>query len=203
MRSSGAMRGWYNEAVRPRFEGVPGLAEEEIVAETCLLPLFDFEVGSRAIRVLAGMEECRDRRKTEWSRRGLVAKNIPPRKSFPLMYDIGNHAALCHKSFPVAFERSNPLRVLFLGNLCVRKGIAESGIRRLSTCAPVSRLGGSSYASRFRNGYASMPPIECRAADGIAAIAQGCFAWVFSGSYRRSALDNTTRHPGHSNVAGN
>jgi glycosyltransferase involved in cell wall biosynthesis len=41
------------------------------------------------------------------------------------MYDAGNHAAPCPKSFPRRFEKSSPLKVLFLGNLCVRKGIVE------------------------------------------------------------------------------
>src|SRR5262249_53513670 len=58
--------------------------------------------------------------------RGLVAKNIPSGKiiTVPLMYDAAKHSSF-HRSFPSRFDEFNPLRILFLGNLCVRKGIAE------------------------------------------------------------------------------
>jgi glycosyltransferase involved in cell wall biosynthesis len=64
---------------------------------------------------------------SEWSRRGLVAKNIPPEKvvTVPLIYEAVEHSPTCHRTFPGRFNHSAPLQVLFLGNLCVRKGIAE------------------------------------------------------------------------------
>jgi len=111
----------------------PGLAEEEIVAETCMRHrelILDWAPAPGQYWQ-EWLEECRLADaivvNSEWSRRGLVAKNIPSEKivTVPLMYDAGNHAAPCHKSFPSRFEKSSPLKVLFLGNLCVRKGIAE------------------------------------------------------------------------------
>jgi glycosyltransferase involved in cell wall biosynthesis len=64
---------------------------------------------------------------SEWSKKGLVAQNVPPEKiiTIPLMYDAPNHALSCHKTFPSCFHISAPLKVLFLGNLCARKGIGE------------------------------------------------------------------------------
>jgi glycosyltransferase involved in cell wall biosynthesis len=111
----------------------PGLAEEEIVAETYLKHRYlTSEWAPAPVEYWQEwLEECRLADaivvNSEWSKKGLVAKKIRSEKivTVPLMYDAGNHAALCHKSFPSRFERSSPLKVLFLGNLCVRKGIAE------------------------------------------------------------------------------
>jgi glycosyltransferase involved in cell wall biosynthesis len=111
----------------------PGLAEEELVAETLLRHPKISSGWTPAPREYwqEWLEECRLADaiivNSEWSKRGLVAKNIPSEKivAVPLMYDVGNQAAPCHKSFPNRFEESSPLKVLFLGNLCVRKGIAE------------------------------------------------------------------------------
>ena len=111
----------------------PGLAEEELVAKTCMRHrelILDWTPAPGEYW-LEWLEECRLADaivvNSEWSRRGLVAKNIPSEKivTVPLMYDVGTHAALCHRSFPSRFEESSPLKVIFLGNLCVRKGIAE------------------------------------------------------------------------------
>jgi glycosyltransferase involved in cell wall biosynthesis len=111
----------------------PGLAEEEIVAETCLKhPYLTSKWAHAPFEYWQEwLEECRLADvivvNSEWSRRGLVVKNIPSEKivTVPLMYDAGNHVAPCHKNFPRRFEKSSPLKVLFLGNLCLRKGIAE------------------------------------------------------------------------------
>jgi glycosyltransferase involved in cell wall biosynthesis len=111
----------------------PGLAEEEIVAEASMRHANLTSKWARAPFEYwqEWLEECRLADaivvNSEWSRRGLVAKNIPSEKivTVPLIYDAGNHAAPCHKRFRTRFDKSNPLRVLFLGNLCVRKGIAE------------------------------------------------------------------------------
>jgi glycosyltransferase involved in cell wall biosynthesis len=111
----------------------PGLAEEELIAETYLLhPALRSAWTPAPVEYWQEwLEECRLADaivvNSEWSKRGLVAKNIPSEKivTVPLIYEAGNHAAPCHKSFPSRFEQSSPLKVLFLGNLCVRKGIAE------------------------------------------------------------------------------
>jgi glycosyltransferase involved in cell wall biosynthesis len=111
----------------------PGLAEEELIAETCSLHP---ELGSHWTPAPVEywqewLEECRLADaivvNSEWSKRGLVAKNIPSEKivTVPLMYDASNNVARRDKGFPSRFEKSSPLKVLFLGNLCVRKGIAE------------------------------------------------------------------------------
>jgi glycosyltransferase involved in cell wall biosynthesis len=111
----------------------PGLAEEELVAKTRMRHrelILDWAPAPGEYWQ-QWLEECRLADaivvNSEWSRRGLVAKNVPSEKIVivPLIYDAGNHAAPCHKSFPSRFEESSPLKVLFLGNLCVRKGIAE------------------------------------------------------------------------------
>src|SRR5262249_33783124 len=111
----------------------PGLAEEELVAKTCLRHrelILDWAPAPGEYWQ-EWLEECRLADaivvNSEWSKRGLVAKNIPSEKivTVPLVYDANNHAAPCHKSFPSRFEKSSPLKVLFLGHLCVRKGIAE------------------------------------------------------------------------------
>jgi glycosyltransferase involved in cell wall biosynthesis len=111
----------------------PGLAEEELIAETCLShPELHSDWTRPPVEYWQEwLDECRLADaivvNSEWSKRGLVAKNIPSEKivTIPLTYDAGNHAASCHRSFPSRFEKSSPLKVLFLGNLCVRKGIAE------------------------------------------------------------------------------
>jgi glycosyltransferase involved in cell wall biosynthesis len=111
----------------------PGLAEEELVAETYLRHpklTLDWTPAPREYW-REWLEECRLADaivvNSEWSRRGLVAKNIPSEKivTVPLMYEAAKHSPPCHRSFPSRFDQSRPLQILFLGNLCVRKGIAE------------------------------------------------------------------------------
>jgi len=111
----------------------PGLAEEELVAEARLKhpELASDWTPAPSEYWQEWLEECRLADaivvNSEWSRRGLVAKNISSEKilTVPLMYETANHAAACHQSFPSSFDQSAPLKVLFLGNLCVRKGLAE------------------------------------------------------------------------------
>src|SRR5262249_5661166 len=101
----------------------PGLAEEELVAETCLShPELRSDWTRPPVEYWQEwLDECRLADavvvNSEWSKRGLVAKNIPSEKivTVPLMYDADNHAAPCHMSFPSRFEKSSPLKVLFLG----------------------------------------------------------------------------------------
>jgi glycosyltransferase involved in cell wall biosynthesis len=111
----------------------PGLAEEEIVAETCLRNsklMVDWSPAPREYWQ-EWFEECSLADaivvNSAWSRRGLIAKNVPSEKivTIPLMYEAADHVLRGHKSFPSRFSQSSPLQVLFLGNLCVRKGIAE------------------------------------------------------------------------------
>jgi glycosyltransferase involved in cell wall biosynthesis len=111
----------------------PGLAEEDIVAEICLRHPNMSGGWSRAPREYwqEWLEECHLADaivvNSQWSRRGLVAKSIPAAKivTVPLMYETANDAAQCHRSFPNSFDQRAPLKILFLGNLCVRKGIPE------------------------------------------------------------------------------
>jgi glycosyltransferase involved in cell wall biosynthesis len=111
----------------------PGLMEEELVAKACQKHAkltFDWTPAPREYWQ-EWLEECRLADaivvNSDWSRRGLVVKNIPSEKivTVPLMYGATDHAMPSHKSFPSRFDRSSPLQVLFLGNLCLRKGIAE------------------------------------------------------------------------------
>jgi glycosyltransferase involved in cell wall biosynthesis len=111
----------------------PGLSEEELVAEICLRHpglTLDWEPAPREYWQ-EWLEECALADaivvNSEWSRRGLVAKNISPEKvvTVPLIYEAVEHPPPCHRSFPSRFNPSAPLQVLFLGNLCARKGIAE------------------------------------------------------------------------------
>jgi glycosyltransferase involved in cell wall biosynthesis len=110
----------------------PGIMEEGIVRQACmkrreLLPDWtpappEYWDNWR--------EECRLADvivvNSEWSRRGIVAKGASPEKIFtiPLIYEAPSTNPIA-KSFPDRFDKENPLTVLFLGTVCVRKGIAE------------------------------------------------------------------------------
>ena len=111
----------------------PGLREEELVAETCFRHsglTLDWKPAPREYWQ-DWLEECSLADaivvNSEWSRRGLVAKNIPSKKivTVPLIYEADSHSPSCHRKFPSRFDQSRPLQVLFLGNLCIRKGIVE------------------------------------------------------------------------------
>jgi glycosyltransferase involved in cell wall biosynthesis len=111
----------------------PGIMEEEIVRLACmkrheLLPVWtpappEYWDNWR--------EECRMADaivvNSEWSRRGIVAKGISSEKIFtiPLIYEATDSKIPAVKYFPDRFDRTNPLTILFLGTICVRKGIAE------------------------------------------------------------------------------
>jgi glycosyltransferase involved in cell wall biosynthesis len=111
----------------------PGLVEEELVAEMCLRhPGLTLDWNPAPHKYWQEwFEECALADaivvNSEWSRQGLVAKNIPSEKivTVPLMYEAANKSPPCQRSFPSRFDQSTPLQVLFLGILCVRKGIAE------------------------------------------------------------------------------
>ena len=69
---------------------------------------------------------------SEWSREGLMRSGIPSEKLtlIPLAYEaseVGDHKAEIKqvRSYPARFTRDRPMRVLFLGQVNLRKGIAR------------------------------------------------------------------------------
>jgi glycosyltransferase involved in cell wall biosynthesis len=60
-----------------------------------------------------------------WSKAALEEEGVPASKIrvVPLAYEKPADAAEYHREYPSAFTRSRPLRVLFLGNICLRKGV--------------------------------------------------------------------------------
>ena len=65
---------------------------------------------------------------SEWSRSALVKEGVDPEKIalFPLVYAPPPEAVSWGKTYPAAFSPERPLRVLFLGQCILRKGIAET-----------------------------------------------------------------------------
>jgi glycosyltransferase involved in cell wall biosynthesis len=65
---------------------------------------------------------------SEWSRSALVNEGVDPGKITvcPLVYTPPPGAERWQRTFPEAFTRERPLRVLFLGQCNLRKGIAET-----------------------------------------------------------------------------
>lgn len=87
-------------------------------------------------------EECRlaDRIvvNSEWSRQSLLNAGTPERKLvvIPLAFDVSKiEAESVQRGYPVHFDATRPLRILFLGNLSFRKGVLEifDAIRRLNS----------------------------------------------------------------------
>jgi glycosyltransferase involved in cell wall biosynthesis len=64
---------------------------------------------------------------SEWSRRALAAEGVPEEKlrTVPLVYEASAGAKEFRRVYPRVFDESRPLRVLFLGQVNVRKGLAE------------------------------------------------------------------------------
>jgi glycosyltransferase involved in cell wall biosynthesis len=62
---------------------------------------------------------------SSWSKYALEEEGIPASKirTVPLAYEGPKEAAEFHRKYPPAFTMSRPLRVLFLGSICARKGI--------------------------------------------------------------------------------
>ena len=62
-----------------------------------------------------------------WSREALVRTGIDPRKLvvIPLIYKAPEALREFHRDYPEEFSVARPLRVLFLGALIIRKGIAQ------------------------------------------------------------------------------
>jgi glycosyltransferase involved in cell wall biosynthesis len=76
-------------------------------------------------------EECRlaDRIvvNSNWSRHGLLTEGVTAEKIqvVPLAYDPPNGVAEFAREYPAAFDFKRPLRVLFLGQVSIRKGMME------------------------------------------------------------------------------
>ena len=72
---------------------------------------------------------------SSWSQRALAGEGVPASKIqvVPLAYERSLEAAEFQREYPRAFTNSRPLRVLFLGTICLRKGVRPlfDAIRRL------------------------------------------------------------------------
>lgn len=123
-------RGWKTVL----FQIDPGPEEEKIVAEEAArVPGLAGEWQPAPAEYWASWrEECKlaDRIvvNSEWSREGLVREGIPAERMslIPLAYDVpkdGNQKL--QRSYPARFTRERPLRVLFLGLINLRKGVAR------------------------------------------------------------------------------
>lgn len=64
---------------------------------------------------------------SEWSRRALASEGVPEEKlrMVPLVYEAPDGAKEFRRVYPRVFDESRPLRVLFLGQVNVRKGLSE------------------------------------------------------------------------------
>ena len=64
---------------------------------------------------------------SKWSRHELVSESVPQSKIrvIPLAFEAANHAEAFDRSYPAAFTAKRPLRVLFLGQINLRKGAQE------------------------------------------------------------------------------
>jgi glycosyltransferase involved in cell wall biosynthesis len=65
---------------------------------------------------------------SNWSRDSLVAEGVPADKIavVPLSYEAPKGSAEVRRTYPAKFSAERPLRVLFLGQLILRKGIVET-----------------------------------------------------------------------------
>jgi len=64
---------------------------------------------------------------SNWSRDALIAEGVAAEKIrvIPLAYEAANDARSFQRHYPRAFSAERPLRVLFLGQVSVRKGVAQ------------------------------------------------------------------------------
>ena len=64
---------------------------------------------------------------SNWSRDALIAEGVAAEKIrvIPLAYEAANDASSFRRHYPRAFSAERPLRVLFLGQVSLRKGVAQ------------------------------------------------------------------------------
>ena len=64
---------------------------------------------------------------SNWSRESLVREGIPEKKIrvIPLAFEAGKDAQTFQRDYPLAFTAARPLKVLFLGQISLRKGALE------------------------------------------------------------------------------
>jgi glycosyltransferase involved in cell wall biosynthesis len=112
----------------------PGPAEDRKVTEiVARWPQYrtPFRPGSAAYYA-AWRHECQLAHhvvvNSEWSRRALLAEGVEAAKivTLPLVYEPPAEAAGWQRAYPERFSEERPLRVLFLGQCILRKGIAET-----------------------------------------------------------------------------
>ncbi|HKG58857.1 MAG TPA: glycosyltransferase family 4 protein [Pyrinomonadaceae bacterium] len=106
----------------------PGPAEERIVAG--LQQNTDWEPAPKAY-----WDNWRDECSladhvvvnSNWSRDGLIAEGIAAEKIrvIPLAYEAANDTSSFQRHYPRAFSAERPLRILFLGQVNLRKGVAQ------------------------------------------------------------------------------
>jgi glycosyltransferase involved in cell wall biosynthesis len=77
---------------------------------------------------------------SDWSRRALLTEGVPADRidTIPLAYESPPEAIAFRRSYPLQFNATRPLRVLFLGQVNLRKGVGSLlDAARLLTDAPV------------------------------------------------------------------
>lgn len=109
----------------------PGPTEEDVVAEAVERHASLQPRWSRAPEIYwrRWRDECElaDRIvvNSEWAKAGLVKAGVDGDKIRVVPLSYGGQVMQSPRSFPAEFNRKRPLRVLFLGSLIIRKGIAE------------------------------------------------------------------------------
>lgn len=112
----------------------PGPVEDRKVAEVVRRwPQYrtPFQAGTEAYYAI-WREECRLAGhivvNSEWSRAALEEAGVDPGKIVvcPLVYTPPSEALSFRRTYPAAFSSVRPLRILFLGQCILRKGIAET-----------------------------------------------------------------------------
>jgi glycosyltransferase involved in cell wall biosynthesis len=111
----------------------PGPAEERIVAglqQTSSIPHTHWKPAPRAY-----WDNWRDECSladqivvnSAWSRDALIAEGVVAEKIrvIPVAYEANNDARSFQRQYPRAFSAERPLRVLFLGQINLRKGVAQ------------------------------------------------------------------------------
>ena len=111
----------------------PGPAEERIVSglqQTSPVPHTHWEPAPKAY-----WDNWRDECSladqivvnSEWSRDALITEGVAPEKIqvIPVAYEAANDTGSFHRQYPRAFSAERPLRVLFLGQINLRKGVAQ------------------------------------------------------------------------------